>query len=196
LLYDTLNFLADQLNTYFDSFDQDDKLIHSSPVVKLENIGLLDETKLKASDNVLITLVNISEEKTLKNVPTYIIEADKTVYKNPPVFINLYVLFTACMQKYDHGLIYLSHVINYFQGQSIFTTQNSIIKKNKETPIEDFKVIVELYSLTTEQVNYIWSTLGGKQHPFVCYKVRLLQMEKDSTKETRGIITDIHINEK
>jgi hypothetical protein len=196
LLYDTLNFLADQLNSYFDSFDEDDKLIPSSPIVKLENIGLLDETKLKAYDNILITLVNISEETTLKNVPTYIKEADKTVYKNPPVFINLYVLITACMQKYDHGLIYLSHVINFFQGQSIFTTRNSIIKKNKETAIEDFKVIVELYSLTTEQVNYVWSTLGGKQHPFVCYKVRLLQMEKASTKETRGIITDIHINEK
>jgi hypothetical protein len=32
----------------------------------------------------------------------------------------------------------------------------------------------ELYTLSFEQINYLWASLGGKQMPFVMYKLRLV----------------------
>jgi hypothetical protein len=32
----------------------------------------------------------------------------------------------------------------------------------------------EMYTLSFEQVNHLWGTLGGKQMPFVLYKLRLI----------------------
>ena len=40
-------------------------------------------------------------------------------YDNPPVNLNLYLLFSVCMPNYEHALIYLSHVIGFFQGKEI-----------------------------------------------------------------------------
>jgi hypothetical protein len=97
------------------------------------------------------------------------------------------------MTKYENALIYLSHAITFFQGKYTFTLKNSTTQV--EGLPDDFRIILDLYTLSFEQINYLWSTLGGKQHPFVCYKVRLLQIEKESTTETRGVIKQVNIND-
>jgi Pvc16 N-terminal domain len=38
------------------------------------------------------------------------------------------------------------------------------------------RIVVELQSLTFEQVNYLWGSLGGKQVPFVLYRARLITL--------------------
>ena len=43
-------------------------------------------------------------------------------------------------------------------------------------PIE--YLIVELYSLSFEQQNQLWASLGGKYMPSVVYKVRLVVIDK------------------
>ena len=196
MLYEAINFLSEQLQAYFEGLDAGDILSPAAKVI-LENIGTLEDTIKAKDDNcVVMTLVNLAEEATLKNVPSFSRENDMIAYKNPPVFINLFVLFVARMQQYHQSLLYLSHILKYFQGKSVFTAQNIPDSKLKISKPAEFRIIVELQSLSFEQVNYIWSTLGGKQYPFACYKIRLLQLERESTKEARGIITDIQIEEK
>jgi hypothetical protein len=196
MLYEAVNFLSEQLQSYFDGFENGEKLTPPAKVL-LGNIGTIEEDTTKKEDNrVVMTLINLTEESTLKNIPSYYKENDSIIYKNPPVFINLFILFVARMDKYDQSLRYLSHIIKYFQGKSFFTAQNIPDVKSKLSSFPEFKIIAELQSLTFEQVNYIWSTLGGKQYPFVCYKVRLLTMERESTTEERGVITEVQINEK
>jgi hypothetical protein len=58
-----------------------------------------------------------------------------------------------------------------------------------------FRIILDLYSLSFEQINYLWSTLGGKQHPFVCYKLRMVEVERESTTATRGVIRQVRIED-
>jgi hypothetical protein len=59
---------------------------------------------------------------------------------------------------------------------------------------DDFHIILDLYNLGFEQLNYVWSTFGGKQHPFVCFKVRLVKMERESTREIHGVIKEVMID--
>ena len=191
MLHPVLNFLTEQLNTYIEQVKKPGDGIEK-PFIILQNISRLDEEALKTTNKVLLTLLNISEEATMKNNGSHIIKKnDSTEYKNPPVNLNLYVLFSVCMANYEYAMIYLSHIITFFQGKNTFSRTNSPTKVD-DLP-DDFYIILDLFSLSFEQSNYIWSTLGGKQHPFALYKVRLLSMERKSTSETRGVIKQIKI---
>jgi hypothetical protein len=103
-------------------------------------------------------------------------------------------MITSFMTNYENALIYLSHAITFFQGKYIFSLKNS--STEVEGLPDDFYIMLDLYTLGFEQMNYVWSTLGGKQHPFVCYKVRLLRMERESTQEVRGVIKEIKIDDR
>lgn len=194
MLYESLLFLEGQLNNYFAKLHEENESIGASPA-KLENIAALKESDLESAEHIFVTLVNISEETTLKNIPNYRRENAVTVYENPPVYLNLYVLFTACIHgAYDRSLMHLSYLIKFFQGTSTFTHKNSPTTAFGEGA--PFRLIMDLYSPTFEQSNYLWSTLGGKQYPFALYKMRLLEMEKDSITEKRGLITEIALTDK
>jgi hypothetical protein len=194
MIYETIDFLARQLQQYFVGFE-DDKKLTPPAVVLIDNVWALDDTAKSKEDNaVVITLVNLTEEATMKNFAGWRKDPDSIVYSNPPVYINLFLLFTAKMQLYEQSLRYISHVIRFFQGRPFFTSSTFTDLNADDGSNQDLRIAVELQSLTLEQVNYIWSTLGGKQSPFVLYKVRLLRLERESTRETRGVITDIRIN--
>jgi hypothetical protein len=191
MIYRTLLFLSEQLNAYIDQVRSNTDGI-PTPYVILQNISRLDEEALKTTNKVLLTLVNLAEETTLKNNPANFVKNNITEYGNPPVNLNLYVLFSVCMVNYELALRYLSYTINFFQGKSVFTLKNSFT--NVDDLPDDFQIILELCSLSFEQENYLWSTLGGKQHPFALYKARMIRMERKSTKETRGVIKQIKID--
>jgi hypothetical protein len=166
-----LKFLTEQINVFLDQVKKtDDDVI--SPVAILQNISRLDKNELATTNKILISLVNLTEEVNMKNSPGYrspgIHDGE---LKNPPVTLNLYILVTAVMTNYENALIYLSHVLTFFHDKSIFTSQSSLTEV-KEFP-EDFRIFIDLYSLTLDQTNNLWSTLGGKQQPFICYQVRL-----------------------
>jgi hypothetical protein len=192
MIYPVLKFLTEQLNLYIDQVKDNGDAV-KSPVSILQNIARLNDDDLIKTNNLLISLANFAEESTMKNNPSHSILRNETAeYKNPPVNLNLFVLITACMTNYENALIYLSHTITFFQGKYIFTLKNSSTQV-KGLPV-DFRIILDLYTLSFEQINYLWSTLGGKQQPFVCYKVRLLQIERESTTETRGVIKQVNID--
>ncbi len=193
MIHPVLKFLVEQMNLYIDQVKKTDIDV-VSPVAVLQSIVRLDEEILKTTNNILVSLVNFSEEATMKNIPNYaLLNNDLVAYKNPPINLNLFILVTACMTNYENALIYLSHAITFFQGKYTFTLKNSVTQV--EGLPDDFRIILDLYTLSFEQLNYLWSTLGGKQHPFVCYKVRLLQVERPSTTETRGIIKQVRIDD-
>lgn len=147
-----------------------------------------------------VSMVNIREEKSLKNVPAYV-RNDATlrvVYQNPPVFLNFHILIVATHANYTNALLMLSRAIKFFQFSNVFTQDsvapNSLATnapKNALDQLETFKLIFELYSPTMEEVNHLWGTLGGKQYPFVLYTLRLLEMSFKATQSEAGLITQI-----
>ncbi|TVQ07109.1 MAG: DUF4255 domain-containing protein [Bacteroidetes bacterium] len=193
MIYQSLKFLAGQMNAYMEEVIQPSENL-SNPIVILDNIANIDDENRDSTNNILLTLINIYEEASMKNNPaSTLVNNELTRYQNPPVNLNLHLLLTSCMANYELSLRYLSHAIAFFQGKKTFTRQNSF---SDDTSLpDDLRLILDLQTLSLEQVNNIWSTLGGKQKPFVCYKLRMVRIEKDSTLETRGIITNINLTE-
>jgi hypothetical protein len=183
-----LEFIREQLNIYLSTFPSNSTPSGPYQAI-LENVAILGEEGGGSNpENIWISLVNLSEEATMKNTPNYVKENFTTVYKNAPVFLNLFVLFACCYKNYSQSLAALSAIVQFFQGKSTFTQKNSV---TNISGLENVKLITDLYSPTFEQVNYLWSTLGGKQRPFVLYKVRLAEVERESTEEIRGVIREV-----
>ncbi len=190
MIYQSLSFLTEQVNAYLQTLEENADL--PEKFVVLKNVAQLTEQESMALDNVFITLVNISEESTMKNIPNYMQEGSSTIYRNAPVYLNMYVLFSSCVTKsYEKSLSYLSQIVAFFQGKNTFTNQNS---PTLNEDLNNFKFTLDLFSPTFEQANYLWSTLGGKQFPHVLYRMRLVEVFRDNRTESRGIIKEIELN--
>jgi len=53
---------------------------------------------------------------------------------------------------------------------------------------------MELYTLTFEQLNHLWGSLGGRQVPFAMYKLRLVGLTDRKIIRTTPLIQEIDTN--
>jgi hypothetical protein len=202
MLSHALTIVANELETHLrETYDA------VSPQVFLGNIaegvGNGGGTGTVPRDVLVISMVNIREEKTLKNVPNHV-RHDSTLtaaYQNPPAFLNFHILVTATHGIYTNALLMLSRAIRFFQFSNVFT-QNSVAPASLTThapaatldQLETFKLIFDLYSPTMEEVNHLWGTLGGKQYPFVLYTLRLFEMQFKAVQREARLITEVAAN--
>lgn len=159
---------------------------NADTLVVVENIALFESNNpANLDDKIVFTLVNIEEESTLKNIATVRKNsAGKTWYENPPVYLNLYLLITSCNKAGDNdnyldALAKLSHVIRFFQGKNSFslaTASSENADKYDDDDLMSMTIKAELYTLTFEQINHLWGSLGGKQMPFAMYKLRIVAL--------------------
>jgi len=177
--------------------------------VIIENIGLFEtEQGADLQNNIIISMVNIEEESSFKNGQTFSKWPDgKARYENRPIYLNLYVLFTANFtggappnNGYVQALKRLSLVIEFFQGKDVFTPASSSIPLPAELSdlgnpdVASLKLNMEMYTLTFEQINHLWGSLGGRQIPFVMYKVRMVAITDRSVRREVPLIEEVETN--
>ncbi len=185
-----LILLKDELTNYLSSRD--------TATVVIDNVGLAETPDgAGLTENIIITLVNVEEESTLKNQsPLRRPFSGSAIYQNPPVNLNLYVLFT-CNYKGDHyqlALKRLSYIIRFIQSKNVFSVASSISGGSinlDDTDLPDLKFTMELYTLSFEQINYLWGSLGGRQMPFVMYKLRLVSLTERAIVRQVPLIEEI-----
>ena len=205
-----LKLLRDELSNYVVQNKRPTDAIMGDDII-LHNIAAMEgEAQAELSNKLVITLVNTEEESTLKNTNHFIKALDSIKYTEPPVFLNLYILISATLGQdlqdaYEFALHRLSLVIRFFQAKRNFTVKNSpftSISNDLNIPQEikdELRLNVELYTLTFEQINHLWGSLGGKQVPFAMYKVRLVRIQEDTAIiappieeiQTNGILTNV-----
>ncbi len=169
MLFETIQILVNELNGYL-----------SGNPVKMDNVAsFVQQSNGNASGTVLLTLLNLKEITSLKNIPNYSIEDQKVKYKNPKVNLDIFILCSVTQSAYDEALKKLGKVVEFFQGKSTFNQVNTPFEREGDlSNVGDFYFTVDLFTPTFEQLNYIWGTLGGKQYPSVVYKVSLLQIDR------------------
>jgi hypothetical protein len=118
------------------------------------------------------------------------------VYQNPPVFLNLYILLTCNYAGTDYRLALrrLSYIIRFVQSKTSFAVSSSISGGGidlSEDGIAELKFTLELYTLTFEQINHLWGSLGGRQIPFAMYKLRLVAITERAVVREVPLIEEI-----
>ncbi len=190
MINETFKFLTDELNKYL---SQKMGVITDQRVV-WGNVG-------KALDNdsggnnaltgkAVVSLINVEEDRVAKQQENFVKTYTGITYKSPPLFLNLFILVSVNRVDYGDSLKWLAFIIQFFQNQNVFTPTT-----NPNLDIRIQKLIADLYTVNFEQLNQIWSVLGGKYLPSVLYKVRQITIDEDAIDYESGFIKEVDFNE-
>lgn len=158
------------------------------------NISQLDRSEIatELDNHLVLSLVNLEEERALKNGKSFVSNnLTEVTYRNNPIHLNLFLLFTANYRNYETALKRLTQVLTFFQGKQKFTPNNSPGANPGPPPIMEFSLVMDLLSLSFEEINHLWGSLGGKQSPFVVYRGRLVTISDQRILEGGGRIREI-----
>lgn len=189
-----------QLNQYIRSVMEPGVLESGHDPVELGNIA---ETKLAGGNNgnlnnkIVVSLVNIGEEGALKNQTNGKFQQGQYVQQPPVVHVNVFLLFAAHFDSYDVAVNQMFRVLEFFQGRKIFKFKNAPLPglgADQLDQVADIELTAELHTLSFEQLNDLWGSLGGKQMPFVLYRFRLVPVQMMQVQGRAGIITEIDLN--
>ncbi|MEM9212744.1 MAG: DUF4255 domain-containing protein [Cyanobacteria bacterium P01_F01_bin.150] len=192
MISDAIRLVQLNLQSYILEFEPE---LGPGQIVLVENIAMAEELgggNNQLNGHVVMSLVNVQEESTLKNIPSYRVSEGRTIYKNPPVHLNLFILFSALHNQYETSLRLVSRVIEFFQWQKELSFFETPVASNISREVT---IRPDLYSLTFEQLNHLWGALGGKQVPFVLYRLRVIALEAEKQRAEGDVITQVYINE-
>ena len=129
---------------------------------------IVDNSPDTDNSKICLTLVNIEEETTLKNNYPVRKEGSSFIKEQSAVYINVYLLFSSNYENYSEGVKQLSRVIQFFQ----FNKKMSLFIN------ETIEVRLNLHNIGFENLNNLWTVLGGRYLPSVMYKARLLLFQE------------------
>ncbi len=184
----TLRFLVNEIN-------RDLSPGGAGEFVILGNIARVESGNEAGDDGlqtqVVLTLVNIEEEKTLKNNPNFVLENQRARKFQPPLYLNLYLLFSCADSNYGSALTKISRLIGFFQRKYAFNEDNAL----EPFPIGLEQVHLDLHSLSMEQLNHLWGVLGSKYFPSALYRLRLTPVQTTVEAEV-SVVTSVQVTGK
>lgn len=141
--------------------------------------------EIEIDESIILSLVSIEEENTMKN--NYPIKqiGSNFIQEKSAVYINIYLLFSSKYKNYDTALEAISQVISCFQ------TSKKVLFLSDGLEQE---AILNLHNLGFENLNNLWTVLGGRYLPSVIYKARIL-IYQQSPPVNGALITDIREKE-
>ena len=190
MITEALTYISKKINSAFFN-------VNTSPRVILGNVATLNDTGVNES-NVILSLVNIEEEVLLRNPENYFKRNSSVIYKNPPIHLNITIIFGAYQpndslseSNYQQSIPKIQKVIGFFQRQNVFDHNNF-----PDLPNGIEKLIFDLVNLNLEQLHHLWSMLGGKYIPSVVYKMRMVLIDEAPEGLEAPLITQILIDDK
>jgi hypothetical protein len=167
----------------------------SKPVILDNIVNQKNDLFHSGGDFVIMTLVNTEEETVGKSqLPYFKTADDKLSVLNPDIKLNLYIQFAAFSDKavgnqtpYSRALKLLDQVVFFFQYRNVFS--GSQYPMLQDGGIE--KLIIEPVSLTFEQLNHLWATMGAKYLPSVIYKCRTITFREAVVSPELPLITEL-----
>ena len=154
---------------------------------------------MQEKSSMILSIVNIEEDKTLKNQSLYKEYSgngnsiDK--YKKPSQNLILSLLFTSYNKdqaKYAEGLDKLEYIIKCLQYNNVFYYDDLLFLEQTEVSENQAKtmnkIILDLVSLKSEQLNQMWSSLGSRYMPSVLYSMRMIRIQHENNLPTDPVI--------
>ncbi len=177
MLDKVLTFITDILNRNLKmSFGLTNDIVAPGSLINLDG-SVTDNIENK----VIISIINLEHERTVKHMGGYIPDNQGGFNKvNPPVHLNIYLLISANYNSdnYLEALKMLSAVISFFQASRVFSSSDY----PDLDPLID-RLTFEIYNVPIQELSHVWSGIGAKYVPSMVYKVRMVGIQKGEIKE-------------
>lgn len=180
MIVHTLQFVRNEINS---------SLPNNGPKVELGNIARYsdgDEFAPGLQNKILLSVINVEEDTVVRQVEHFKKADNHILFANPPLFLNLTIMFASTHTSYDSALIAMEAVVLFFQRNAYYAAASSASLQafNQQQNVNIDKLTFEMVNLSLDRLHQLWSGLGGHYMPSVIYKMRMLQL--DSTTPTIG----------
>jgi len=198
-----LEFIQGELDAYIADRENNPGDYAPGSIVDIRSIVLPNgNLNLDNNKHITIMLAGMEEERREGKRPHILPTSDNKFFSlNPPVEINLFLLFIAHSSDYATALRDLSDVISFFQANIVFDEQrfpnlNASVEQPAEKPWQLIeRLSFRLSNLSFEQQNNLWAMLGGKYIPSALYKASLLTAFDTKSKQVSAPVTELGITE-
>ncbi|MDX2286880.1 MAG: DUF4255 domain-containing protein [Bacteroidia bacterium] len=165
MIHEVLPVIIDELNDFFQArFDiAEDKVVLANIVNQDGSVAVEGENR------IVVSLINVERDGSN--------QLAGGMSGSPPVHINLYLMFSAYFENHNYveALKFLSGVIGFFQGKSMFNHQNTSM-----FPRDANQVRMEIVNIDFRELSNLWACLGAKYMPSVIYRLRTLNMDEEN----------------
>lgn len=159
-----LTYYAERLDEYLSR-------IHHQPE-GLATVGLIGNGSEERPCKMVVSLINV-ERETAGGISAPVQRtADGYTRQTPPLLLNLNLMLAAVYdeRRYAESLSVLSDTLKFVQSVPKFE-------------VDEMTYTVEIVTLSPQDLNNIWTTLGGQYYPSVVCKLRRLVID---TEEATG----------
>ena len=197
-----LEFIKKELDQYMVDREQNPasytvgNVVDLAPVVQPNGDLNIDENA-----HVTLMLAGIEEERKEGKRPYYVSTDDNQVKKlNPPIDLNIYLLFVASNGNYETALRDCSTIVGFFQSNPVFDEEkfpnlNSFATDPTNKPWQLIeRLSFRLQDMTFEQQNNLWAMIGGKYIPSLVYKVNMLTVFETKSNQVAPAISELNFN--
>ena len=138
----------------------------------------------EARDRIVLAVANVDENRVYRSLEQYRKRPDGVAERvRPQLKLDVTLLVAANLGDYPESLKMLSHVIAFFHLEHGFSIANQ--------DGDAVRVQFELMSVSFEQQNHLWASLGAKYVPSVLYRVSILDIRDTKTEDERQPVQEI-----
>lgn len=181
MLSNAIEFIKNKLEEFLSN-----KSGNSQTILQLSSLSESNSDK-STDDNVIkMAIVNIEEEEAMSNRLSYTEKGGEFQKKNPPVYLNVYLLFSMDFKdsNYLEGLHWLSFIIQFFQQNKIFTADTTAMPNRIE------RLNFELVNIEIDNMSRFWGALGANYQPSVIYKMKMISIDSDAMEARFASVSD------
>lgn len=157
-----LTYYAERLDEYLSRF-------HHRPE-GLATVGLIGNTTEERPNKMVVGLLNVERETSGGiSAPVQCTGSGGYIRMQPPLLLNLNIMLAAVFdeRQYAESLSLLSDTMRFIQSLPKFT-------------VEGTDYTIEMVNISTQDMNNVWTLLGGQYYPSVVCKIRRLSIDGDS----------------
>jgi hypothetical protein len=169
----TLELIRARLDAFFKVSDP-----RTEDWVVLSNIVDHEGRTYESAKDKIVTFLAGIQHETIISTHTRTVSSGGGQYgvQNPPLYINLLVLFYANFydKNYSDGLGMISRTISFFQQNPFFSHDTM---PDLDPAID--KLTLEMMNMDVTQANYLMGLMGVKYLPSVLYKLRMIPFRSD-----------------
>jgi hypothetical protein len=176
MVYEALHTIVGLINEYISPGLTDEPLV----LANISKVNDGDDFTVNLQDKLVLSIVNMEEDRVAKSPENFIKQNSVIHYKNPAIHLNITLLFAAT-HNYDNAIPLLEKVVRFFQRKYVFTPADTpeLDQVNQVNNFRIEKLIFDWVNLNLEQVHQLWTTLGGHYMPSVTYKMRMLTVDEN-----------------